>query len=161
MSVRIEGNIEAFQKALKQLSNFQKKELSQAVGEVLRESTLKRFQNEEDPQGHKWKKSLRAMGQNGSVGKTLAKSGHLKTSLGVQASSEGVSLGTNLIYAGIHQFGGTIKAKSAKGLRFKIGDRFVRVQKVTLPQRAYLGISEEDQREVAQTVEEYFKEVLT
>ncbi len=160
MSIKIEGNIEEFNKAMNNLKNIDKKRLSQSVGEVLRESTLERFQNEEAPDGKKWKKSLRATGQNGSVGKTLAKSGALKSSLRIQATSSGVALGTNLIYASIHQTGGEIKAKSKRGLRFKIGDRFVRVNKVIIPARPYLGVSDEDSKEVTATVNNFMREII-
>ena len=48
------------------------------------------------------------------------------------------SVGSNIVYAAIHEFGGTIVPKSAPALVFKIGDQWVRTQRVTIPPRPYL-----------------------
>lgn len=47
-------------------------------------------------------------------------------------------VGTNVIYARIHEYGGTIVPKTAKALKFKIGDRWVITKKVTIPERSFL-----------------------
>jgi phage gpG-like protein len=44
-------------------------------------------------------------------------------------------------YARIHQFGGVIRPKNAKALHFTIGGKSVFAQSVTIPARAYLGVS--------------------
>lgn len=49
-----------------------------------------------------------------------------------------VRVGTKLKYAPIHEFGGTITAKNAPALRFKIGDQWVMVKSVTLPPRPFM-----------------------
>lgn len=159
-SIRIEGDLSGFQEAIKKLKNLDKARLNRIIAEVLRESTLERFQQEEDPQGRKWKKSLRAASQNGGSGKTLAMSGGLKVSLSTHANPTGLAVGTNKIYAGVHQFGGEVRAKRKPYLTFKIGDRFVRLKKVTVPARPFLGISDTDQKEVAETVNDFIKEVV-
>ncbi|MDO4720471.1 MAG: phage virion morphogenesis protein [Peptostreptococcaceae bacterium] len=161
MSVQIEGNIEELLSALQRLSALDRKRLNRVIAEALRESTIERFQNEEDPEGTSWQPSLRAQGQNGSAGKTLAKSGRLKSSLSAHATDSGFAVGTNLIYAKIHQFGGVIAAKTRKGMLFKIGDRFVRVHSVRMPKRSYLGVSQEDRREVAMEIDEFMQEIVS
>ena len=49
-----------------------------------------------------------------------------------------VAVGTNVIYAAIHEFGGTIKAKNAKALQFEIDGEFVTVKSVYIPPRPYM-----------------------
>lgn len=41
-------------------------------------------------------------------------------------------------YARIHEFGGEIRPKNAKALRFKIGDQWITTQVVRMPARPYL-----------------------
>ncbi len=48
-------------------------------------------------------------------------------------------LGSNVKYARIHEFGGTIVPKRAPFLVFKIGGRVIKTQKVKIPARPYLG----------------------
>lgn len=48
------------------------------------------------------------------------------------------TIGTNVRYAAIHEFGGVIKPVKASHLSFKIGDRWVHVREVHMPSRPYL-----------------------
>jgi phage gpG-like protein len=48
------------------------------------------------------------------------------------------TIGTNVRYAAIHEFGGTIKPKNGSFLSFKIKDRWVHVREVHMPARPYL-----------------------
>lgn len=47
-------------------------------------------------------------------------------------------VGTNLVYAPVHEFGATIRAKRAKYLRFKIDGHWVMKTQVTIPARPYM-----------------------
>lgn len=47
-------------------------------------------------------------------------------------------VGTNVIYARIHEFGGVIVPKKAKFLHFIVGGREVFAKKVTIPKRPYM-----------------------
>ena len=62
----------------------------------------------------------------------------------VKKNSVTVSTGTNVIYAAIHEFGGTIKAKNAKALVFKIDGEFVTVKSVVIPPRPYMRPAVDD-----------------
>ena len=60
----------------------------------------------------------------------------------VVEGSHAVRWGSGLIYAAIHQLGGTIVPKAAKALVFTGADgSLVFAQKVTIPARPYLGVS--------------------
>lgn len=109
-------------------------------------ATRERFQTETGPDGSKWVESLRA---RLSGGKTLTQDGHLGDSITSAANDKTAEWGSNRICAAIHQFGGTIKAKSAKGLRFQIhGGGWITRQQVTLPARPFLGLSNDDEAEI-------------
>lgn len=119
-----------------------------AIGEA---STRERFATQTDPKGNKWKQSLRA---RLTGGKTLTLDGHLGDSVTSRHDSSSAEWGVNRIYGAIHQFGGVIRAKTAKGLRFRLanGDDVI-VQKVTMPARPYLGISAGDEADILAAIE--------
>jgi len=71
------------------------------------------------------------------------RSTNLRNSIAYRIENEGMTgvVGTNvnaIPYARIHEFGGEIKAKRAKFLRFKIGDRWISKRSVIIPERSYL-----------------------
>lgn len=92
-------------------------------------STRLRFRTETGPDGKKWKPSLRVQLRGG---KTLTKDGHLSGSVSSNYSREYAEWGVNRIYAAIHQFGG----RAGRGLRLQI------------VARPYLGVSNDDQRDI-------------
>lgn len=155
--VRVEGDLGRFQDTIKNLSDIEMKELNQLLGEMVRTGTVERFENSEDPEGNRWRNSLRA---NVEGGKTLVQSSGLKNSISVHATAKGFAVGTNKKYAAIHQFGGTIRAKSKKGLIFKINGKFIQRQEVEIPARPFIGISDADKKEVKSTVDEYIGELI-
>lgn len=134
------------------------RELFLAIGDGLVDSTRARFEKEQDPDGNPWPQSLRARVEGG---KTLRDTQTLYRSITREAGDNSVSIGTNLIYGAIHQFGGVIKAKTAKGLRFR---RFgagadTIVHSVTIPRRAYLGLDEADRQEIIALADDFLAAV--
>lgn len=115
--------------------------LTEAIGETLVASTKERFENEERPDGTKWDKSKRAEAEGGQ---TLTDKAILKGSIGYEASQKMVAVGTAEVYGAIHQFGG----KAGRG------------KKVTIPERAFLGISEDDKDEIMGIAEGFMAEGL-
>ena len=147
------GLDKALGKAAHALGNTQA--LMESVGEALISGTLKRFDDEEDPDGNKWEPSRRATDDGGQ---TLTDTGRLRRSVDYAATPGKVMVGSNLKYARIHQKGGTITPKKAKKLVFTGRDgKKVAVDKVTLPARPYLGISDEDLKEVKDTMADFLK----
>ena len=105
-------------------------------------STRERFRLQLDPQGNRWKPSLRVQLHGG---KTLTRDGHLGNSITSRSGRFLAEWGTNRIYGAIHQFGGVIKPKHAPSLRFQLANgAFVSTKKVEIPQRAFLGVNEEN-----------------
>ncbi len=62
--------------------------------------------------------------------------------------------GVNRIYAAIHQFGGTIRARNAGALRFRLANGgFATVKAVKMPARPFLGISPDDASDIVAVIE--------
>lgn len=142
MGVRLTGDWGKLRKKLSHMAAIDPRHAHRIMAAILLSTTQLRFRNTEDPEGHKWKKSIRAKAEGGT---TLTDSAQLKKSIHSKYSSRGAAVGTNKLYAAIHQFGGTIKAKDADYLSFRIpGGGHVRVKSVTIPARPFLGISDND-----------------
>ena len=105
------------------------------VGRYLVASTLRRFESERAPDGKPWLKSARALAEGG---RTLTDTGRLRGSIAHALTDGGraVEVGSNVLYAAIHQFGG----RAGRGRR------------VTLPVRPYLGIDERDRANILRIV---------
>lgn len=159
-SIQIEGDISALKKQIKKLKEADFAKATPAIAEALRTSTLERFKSAKDPEGKRWETSRRV---NEIGGTTLSDKGSLKKSIKAKSDSKSVAVGTNLKYAATHQFGDKnrlIRAKGRGSLRFRYGGQWVVVKavKVTIPARPYLGINEDDIKEICGTVEDYLSE---
>ncbi len=119
------------------------------IGAQLRQHVDERFEDERGPGGVPWKQSRRAREQKGQ---TLSDTGRLRQSITFRAARDSVEIGTDVRYAAVHQFGATICAKTAKGLRFKVGlggsGGWRRLRQVTIPARPFLGLDQQDLAEV-------------
>ena len=160
-SIRAEksGDTDELLQRLNRLSHLETRGVLNSIAEGLRTSTVERFTEEKTPEGTSWKPSIRAQEEGG---KTLTKTTQLKTSIRSEVSDSGLAVGTNDVRAATHQFGDerTIRAKNKKYLTFKIGGQWKRVAsvKVSIPPRPFLGISEEDEQDIKDTLEEIFEE---
>lgn len=150
--VRIEVNDAAVQGAFARLFAFASDQTPamRAIGEQLRQHVDERFEDERGPGGLPWPKSWRAREQGGQ---TLTDTARLRQSMTFNARPQSVEIGTNVRYAPVHQFGATIRAKTAKGLVFRVGaarsgGSFRRLQQVTIPARPFLGLDAQDIAEV-------------
>jgi phage virion morphogenesis protein len=111
--------------------------LMQAFANYGEQQTRQTFATETAPDGTKWKDSRRKLEKGG---KTLTKEGHLGDSVGSNYANDRAEFGLGMMYASIHQFGGTITPKKAGGfLAFATpsGD-FAVVRSVTIPKRQML-----------------------
>ncbi len=111
----------------------------------------------------RWIPSKRAIVQGGQ---TLVNTGRLLQSLTYRSSSDQAEVGTNVIYAAIHQFGGIIPGgpivpRRAKSLRWIGPDgkpRFAKkVQRpdIAMPARPFLMVQEEDKSELVRIIKDY------
>jgi len=128
--------------------------LMEQFGLYLEDATIDRFDREVAPDGTPWKPSLRARTEGG---KTLTYSGRLKASITSSANPDSVETGSNVIYAGAHQGGATIRPINGEFLAFRLpgGLGFRRVKEVELPARPFLGLSIDDEAELLALAEDY------
>lgn len=134
--------------------------LLESVGEALVSGTIRRFADEEGPDGEKWKPSGRALAQGG---KTLTDSGALEHSIDKKVFPETgmVAVGSNKKYARIHQLGGTIRPKAKKHLKFKGANGWATVDEVDMPARPFIGVSKADMDEVRATIALFLQNSFT
>ncbi len=134
-------------------------ELWYDISDILVVNTQKRIQTGIGTDDKPWQKSWRARVQGGQ---TLRDTGRLHNSICARVQGNKITVGTNVVYAPILHFGGTIKPKSGKYLTFRtpLGG-WVKVKAVYIPPRPYLGISVDDSQEILFEIEEYLYKVLT
>ena len=107
------------------------------IGQAIRTSINKNFEAGGRPQG--WVRlSPATVAKKGRDIKLIDK-GRLKRSIKVQAFPDRVVVGTNVVYAAIHHFGG----QAGRG------------RKVTIPARPYMLIQGEDWKEINETAADY------
>lgn len=145
------------------------------IGASLVTSTKRRFEDGRGPDGNPWPPSLRA---RLTGGKTLIESDRLWKSLTHNASDAGVEVGTNVIYAAVHQFGHTF-ARGARqqtiyrkydARKDELSARFVKKSKATyaedvsvpahaikMPARPFLGLDDHDEVEILATAEDFIR----
>ena len=152
--MEVHGDWKKLTKVLNRLENVDFAKLHESIGEVLISTTHERFRNGRAPNGSKWKRGLKGTGQ------TLVQSRLLRNSVTKRFSREGVEVGTNIKYARIHQKGGTIRAKKAKFLRFKVGSRWAMKKSVKIPARPFIGISADDKQEIMRLFRETISEAM-
>lgn len=150
LDIKVSGPA-AIERALAKLSH--RLPLMRAIGAWLESSTRERFETNIAPDGQRWQPSLAAK-RRGTP--TLVEFGQLRDSYTHTASEDEAAVGTNKIYAAIHHFGGIIRAKSSKGLRFPgLGGGWVNVQQVSMPARPQLGVSRDDEAEIGDLVRRF------
>lgn len=137
-----------------------KRPAMKAIGQYMLRRTDERFTGEHDPEGNPWaplaamtylrsykgrkftKKGLTKKFTNYILSrKILTKSHQLRRSITDEATSDSVAIGTNKIYAAIHQLGGL----AGRGKKTKI------------PARPYLGINNDDRDEFAHILWDFYK----
>lgn len=159
VKVDVEGDVEQLISRLDRISGIDKSGVMNAIAEGLRASTQERFRSGTAPDGDRWQPSIR---ERSGEGKTLVRTNALSNSIRAKADATGAAVGTNKIYAATHQFGDerTIRAKNGKYLKFKIGGRYVSVPsvRVSIPARPFLGISQSDEEEIRELLDEVFEE---
>lgn len=73
-----------------------------SIGEHIVSEARLNFANERGPDGRAWKMSLRARKEKGQ---TLSLTARLRNSISYRVRDDSVSVGTNVIYAAVHQLG--------------------------------------------------------
>lgn len=115
-----------------------------SIGRIVKSGTQLRFRTQQTPDGVPWKPSQRATDEGGQ---TLRLTGRLRNSITYRADHASVEIGTNVVYAAIHQFGGVAGRKTFKGEGPPNRSR--------IPARPYLGASKDDRDEIVATMNDF------
>lgn len=127
------------------------------IGEHEAQVTRGRFVDEEDPDGRAWK-PLNPLYRKTKKGSGILKgeSRSLSQIIWQLVDDTSVEVGSNEIYARIHNEGGVIEAKNAPALVFSMGGKTIKVKSVTIPKRQFLGLSEKDRADILDIIEDHF-----
>lgn len=158
------------------------------IGAALVTSALQRFEAQRDPTGTAWKplapstlrakkRALRAKKRPSNAKPAiLADSGDLRRSINFRASADGVSVGTNVPYAAIHQFGGLIAHQTRRQTVFRkydaksgeLSGRFSKAKNANfasdhwvaghvsrIPARPFLGLEDADREHITSIIREH------
>ena len=141
------------------------------VGEELVQSTKERFDAQRDPEGRPWQRLKpstvwgKALSKRSFSGarRILRDSGQLQDTIHYQADGDQVLIGSNRVYAAIHQFGGqtkahTIRPKNKKALAWPGAAhpvKSVRHPGSKIPARPFLGMSERDKTRILEIAADY------
>ncbi len=157
----------AFQGAVQRLGGVIRSGMVRQIGMALLVTTEERFQSQTEPFGAKWAALNPAYAAIKRGTNILTASRALVKSLTMEVSGTRVMVGSNRIYARVHQFGGTIRPKRANALVFRLGGvgprggpGFVHARAVTIPARPYLGFGPADQRAVMDVVQGEIRRVF-
>ncbi len=128
------------------------------IGEHEATVTRRRFLNEEDPQGKAWA-PLNPLYRKTKKGSGILKgeSRSLSQIVWQLVDDNAVEVGSNEIYARIHNEGGVIRARNAPALAFSMGGKTIKVKSVTIPKRQFLGLSEKDRADILDIIEDHFE----
>lgn len=179
---RIEVQDEAVQAAFGRViaAGLDLEPLFDRIGASLVVSTQHRFETETDPQGRKWKPLAKStLRRKKGDTRILRWRNRLYSSFTHNATADYLEVGSNVIYAGVHQGGATIehfarsqratfvRSKSGRmrfaSKRSKAKSRVVRpitigAHAVAIPARPYLGIDDADRAMIVETTEAYIAE---
>ncbi|MCE5335252.1 MAG: phage virion morphogenesis protein [Desulfobacteraceae bacterium] len=151
------------------------------IGEIIVESVQRNFEQHRAPVGAAWKplsatyaKWKEKKGRN--VSDILILRRALMGSINRQADDDKVRVGTNRVYARIHQFGGQISVGARSSTVYfrrdkrtgEVGTKFVKKGKsnfaqaveigahvINMPARPYLGVRDSDWPRIAAAVQKY------
>ena len=121
-------------------------EMLDGVGALVASQTQRRIAEEKrGPDGKAWKPwSEETARRRSGTQSLLFYEGHLAGSIDHEVAGDEVRVGSGLVYAAIHQFGG----KAGRG------------RQVEIPARPYLGLSDENRDEIEAVVTDWLEEVL-
>lgn len=153
MGVRLSGDWRRLGEALRRLARGLPEEVPKAVAEGITSRTIRRFSEQRAPDGTPWPPlsaatllaEARGRGRRAQERlarrKALIRTGRLRNSIGWKVVGTRIYVGTNVVYAPIHQFGG----QAGRG------------RKVRIPARPFLGLTEEDTQEAEALLREWLR----
>lgn len=140
--------------------------LLRAIGTGLLRNTQDRFEAETAPDGSAWaplNSWYLSFKRGPGILRGAGMRGGLQGSLVMDVDRGAIIIGSNKIYAAVHQFGATITAKNPRGLlgiRDYKGNLMGKARSVTVPARPYLGLSRRDEDTILDVTEDHLDRIL-
>lgn len=140
--------------------------LLRAIGTGLLRNTQDRFEAETAPDGSAWaplNSWYLTFKRGPGILRGAGMRGGLQGSLIMDVDAGAVRIGSNKIYAAVHQFSATITPKTPGG-HLAIRDHKGKLQgtapSVTIPARPYLGLSRRDEETILDVTEDHLDRIL-
>lgn len=129
------------------------------IGQDMVTITTRAFEESRTPEGVAWLPSAAALREGRRTLIDRGQRGGLMGSQSYVVGPMGVTYGTNMVHAAIHQFGGTIRTPQSHRLAAQdagtgFGQAFAEAV-IVLPARAFIGRSEADEQRWAGTLADY------
>ena len=156
VSIRVDASdIDALITRLMVLDPLDTEQLMTDIAAIGESQTRRRIEEEKAaPDGTPWP-------PNAEGTSILLQSGrNLRDSVASSATAATAEWGASWEFAHVHQDGAVIKAKSAAGLRFQVGGKWVRTDTVTIPPRPFVGISAENGADIEAHTTDFLRELL-
>jgi len=106
-------------RALNGLARVPNSDIHRVIASAIHSQTLLRFSEEKAADGTRWSKSRRVQAEGGQ---TLQDTRRLYASIIAKWSETYAKVGSNVVYAAIHQFGGEIVPRAAGALAIPVSD---------------------------------------
>lgn len=132
--------------------------LMHRIGQIMVDDTRLNFRASKGPDGTPWAPLKHRKG------KPLNDTRRLRNSIDYEVSANGeeVYIGTNVVYAPVHQFGHTVKPKTPGGkLKIPTGNgEFAFVDSVVIPARPFIGIKARQVNKINKVINVWAEGVL-
>ena len=145
---------------MKELINRAKnlKPLLNNIAQIMLESVRKNFDNE--GRVDKWaalkRSTIKQREKKGYwPGKILQRSGMLKRSIQAFSDETTAIVSTNIKYAGIHNYGGTIKQATRSNIRTK---KQIKERNIKKPKREFMKLKNKESEKIKLAITKFFKE---
>jgi phage gpG-like protein len=146
------GSLAAASALVSRFAHLDEAALLTTIGPVGESQTRRRIEEEKTaPDGTPWP-------PNKAGTSILLQTGrHLRDSIAHNVSAPDVEWGSSWEFAHVHQNGATIVPKGAEALSFEIGGRRVHAKRVTIPPRAFVGLSDDNGREIEEVTTNFLR----
>lgn len=138
MPYKVEFDFTELEKFIGSLSKFNPAELLDNIGALVQEQTEMRFDNETDPDGKKWVAWSSKYQKSGKGINILRNTQRLFSSINYQVKGNKVEVGSNVEYSAVHNYG---------------------YEKRKIPKRAFLGLSNQNNKDVDNLVKLYIEDL--
>lgn len=119
--IKIKHNLKDIDKLMIELANRVKnaKPTMRKIGLIIKNYVDQKFETEGEYNGEKWKGwseswTKERQKRKSAKGKILSLEGELRESIDDKITDESVQVGTNKVYAAIHNFGGDVKKRNGE-----------------------------------------------